>query len=242
MPRVVSLLAIVAIAVSVSAAEVLFPAPLHLTRELTDPISGTTSVIEEYCHGNRVVAVSGPRTSIAEYDKGLLTVIDFENGTYSVTKFEELAKAWERGGPGRREEIALTAEPEWRVEQREARVVASRAGETIRIRPDRHVKLSRAAAEVLAGLAWPNRPQASASVVLNALKDGEKSDYALPLEQIREQNLDGDTVTLRSVIVRVGSEFAPAEVQTVPAGAKLIEAKDVAARRLLDELDRLPSQ
>jgi hypothetical protein len=36
------------------AAEMLFPEPLHITREIADPISGSTVTVEEYCHGNRI--------------------------------------------------------------------------------------------------------------------------------------------------------------------------------------------
>lgn len=239
MQRVVFLMATLAAVSALGADEVLFPAPLHLTREVTNAIAGTTGIIEEYCHGNRVVAVSGSQTSIAEYDKGVLTTIDFDAGTYSVTKFEDLAKAREGRAPVQREDPtpSLHVEPEWRVEQRDDHVVASRDGETIRIRTDRQVKLSRAAAEVLAGLAWPNLPQAAAGVVVDALNDGQKSEYALPLEQVTEQTVDGDTVVIRSVIVRIGSELVPAEALIVPAGAKLVEAP-----RLLDEMDRPPSQ
>ena len=49
-----------AIATAASAAETLFPSPLHLTRRITDPLSGATSiVVEEYCSGNRVVTIQG---------------------------------------------------------------------------------------------------------------------------------------------------------------------------------------
>ena len=74
--------------VAFAAEKPLFPSPLHITRELSNPVSGTTTVIDEYCQGNRVVAVSGQKTAIADYDKGVITEIDFAGGTYSVTKFE----------------------------------------------------------------------------------------------------------------------------------------------------------
>ena len=57
----------VAIAVSVEAAEVMFPSPLHLTREVSDPITGGSSQIEEYAHGNRIVSITPRRTAIADY-------------------------------------------------------------------------------------------------------------------------------------------------------------------------------
>jgi hypothetical protein len=205
---------------ALAAEEVLFPAPLHLTREISDPITGSKSIIDQYCHGNRVVAVSGKRTSIAEYDKGLLTTIDFEAGTYSVTKFADLARAWERGGPPPREDLAtMRAEPE----------------ETVRVKPDRRVTLSRAAAEVLTGLAWPRRRDPSADAVLDALRS--ETDYFLPLEHVVEYVIDGEKLEIRNVIVRVGSELAPPDALAVPPGARLVESEVTAARRLLDELD-----
>ena len=223
---------------------VLFPAPLHLTREVTDPVSGTKTVIDEYCHGNRVVSVSGSRTSIAEYDKGVVTIIDFDAGTYSVTKFDELAKAWEKPGRERGKVTAQARLDDWRVEQRGARVVASRAGEaiearsgdrTIRLTADRELSLGREAAEVLLGIAYPSPRDHGADVVLNALRSDDR--YALPLEHVVQLDDGGETLEVRNTIVRVGSEPAPADVQIIPAGAKLVESNAIAARRMLEELD-----
>lgn len=221
------------------AEEVLFPAPLHLTREISDPITGSKSVVEQYCHGNRVVAVSGQRTSIADYDKALLTTIDFEAGTYSVTKFADLARAWERPAPEPREDVAaMRAEPEWRIESRDGKTVASRGEETIRIAADRRLTVSRAAAEVLAGLAWPRRPDPAANVILGALRaPGEPRHYFLPLEHVEQHAIDGETLEIRNTIVRLGSELPPADALAVPPGARLVESDVTAARRLLDELD-----
>jgi hypothetical protein len=208
---------------------VLFPAPLHLTREVTDPITGGTSVIEEYCHGNRVVAVSGQRTAIAEHDQGVLTVIDFEAGTYSVTKFDDLAKAW--------------AEPE--------RTAASPApAAPMQVKGDQRHLLSRDAVEVLLGLAYPARRDAGSDAAVASLRSKERrivsnaaaagneaADYALPLEQILQIDAGGETVEVRNTVVRIGSELAPAEVLTVPPGARLVESTAVGARRMLEELD-----
>jgi hypothetical protein len=75
------------------AAAPLFPAPLHITRQVEDPISGKTVVLNEYAYGNRLVSVRGGKTSIADYEKGELIEIDREAATYSITRFDELARA-----------------------------------------------------------------------------------------------------------------------------------------------------
>lgn len=219
MKHAAALFLIVVTTSALAAEEVLFPAPLHLTREITDPITGSKSVVEQYCHGNRVVAVSGRRTSIAEYDKGLLTTIDFETGTYSVTKFSDLARAWERPAPQREDHEAMRASPE----------------ETVRVKPDRRVTLSRAAVEVLTGLAWPRRPDPAANAILDALRSDD--DYFLPIEHAVEHEIGGEKLVIRNVIVRVGSELAPPDALAMPPGAKLVESEVTAARRLLDDLD-----
>lgn len=197
---------------------VLFPAPLHLTREVTDPVSGHTSVMEEYCHGNRVVSVSGQKTAIAEYDKGTVTVIDFEAGTYSVTKFDDLAKAW---------------------------TAPTSAVAPMKVKGDDRHLLSRDAVEVLLGVAYPARRDVTVDDVVGSLRSNQRhrvstnsnsvaDEYALPLEQIVQL---GDDLEMRNTVVRVGSELAPAEALIVPPGARLVESTAVGARRMLEELD-----
>jgi hypothetical protein len=190
---------------------VLFPAPLHLTREVTDPITGSKTVIEEYCHGNRVVSVVGRRTAIAEYDKGTVTTIDFDAGTYSVATFDELAKAW---GP-------------------------ARAAPPMSVKPDSRHRVSREAAEVLLGAAHPlpsvpekvfgqlrgSRIAANAQALV---------EYALPGEQVVEL---GEGLELRNTLLRVGSESAPPELLAIPPGARRVEAKALALQRFAMELD-----
>jgi hypothetical protein len=248
-----------------AATEVLFPAPLHITRELTDPITGSQTVIDDYCYGNRVVSVNGRRTAIAEYDRNVVTAIDFNAGTYSVTKFDELAKAWE-GNPSQSRRGAISsnaqnrAESQWRVEQKGSRVVASRPGESIeaqlddgnskeviQMTVDTQLRLSRAAAEVLLGVAYPNRPDLAAEVLMGALRDkqprvasnGEAApaEYHIPLEHVVRHEFGGETVEARNVVLRVGSELPPPDILAVPPGAKLVESDAVAARRILEELD-----
>jgi hypothetical protein len=192
---------------------VLFPSPLHLTRVVTDPVAGSKSVIEEYCHGDRIVSIAGRRTAIAEYDRKTLTTIDFEAGTYSVVTFDELAKAWRTAKP---------AAPKMRV--------TPHAGHTI----------SREAAEVLLGVAWPAPPLSSEAVgSLRAPRVGTNAagtpaEYSLPLEQVIEL---GEGLELRNSVIRVGSELAPAEAMAIPPGARRVESRDLALQRFAEELD-----
>lgn len=254
--RALSFLVIAIGAGEAAAAAVLFPTPLHITREVTTPFSEGATVVEEYCHGNRVVSISGNRTAIADHAKGELTVIDFAAGTYSITTFEAIAKLQDRNV---RASAALAGE--WRIEQRGGRVVASRPGEmievrrqdddvhrTIRLTADRELKLSREAVEALLGTGYPNRRDEANDAVLGALRSprGPRSnealtaqgDYYLPLEYVVAHDLDGQRVETRNVVVRVGSELPPSDRLAIPPGAKLVESDAVTARRLLDELDQ----
>jgi hypothetical protein len=224
-------------AVSVRAAErVLFPKPLHITRELSDPVTQKTTRIEEYCLGNRIVSTSGERTAIADYGKGELTEIDFAAGTYSITKFEQLARI-----DALRPAAANDAPAD-----RESRRVT-------RMSSEQQVTLSRGAIEAVLGIGYPYRNDASADAVLGALRvhephrisanaTGSVQDeaYRLPLEQVLRVDAGGEIVETRNVVVRLGDEMPSADVMTIPPGAKWVESKRVATQRLLDELDRPP--
>lgn len=246
---------------ALSAAErVLFPKALHITRELSNPVSQKTTRIDEYCHGNRIVSVSGTRTAIADYGKGALTEIDFAAGTYSVTKFEAIARVHEKNALA-----APTSRNEWRVEAKGGTVIASRPADTseaesddngvnrvIRVSFDRQMTLSRGAVEAVMGIGYPHRHDASADVVLGALRSRQrgvannaaevKDEYHLPLEHIVRFESGGETVETRNIVVRLGDELPSADVLTIPPGAKLVESKAVAVQRLLEELDRPPSR
>lgn len=94
-----------------SASGPLFPTPLHLTRQDHDSISGTTAVLDEYAYGNQLVSIRGTRTSIADYEKGRLTEIDRAEGTYSVTRFDALAKATEKPADGSPRTLSSSSPP-----------------------------------------------------------------------------------------------------------------------------------
>jgi hypothetical protein len=250
----------------VAAERVLFPAPLHITRELSDPVSQKTSTIDEYCLGNRMVSVSGSRTAIADYAKAELTEIDFAAGTYSVTKFEQIARTEEKTAPSAARVSALSAgaaREEWHFEPRGGSVIASRPAETteaerkdenthqtIRISADRQMTLGRGAIEAILGIGYPHRADSTGDVMLGALRSHEKrvetngaasasasEEFHLPLEQVFRFEAGGEAMETRNVVVQLGTELVPPEALTIPSGAKLVESKAVAMQRLLEELD-----
>ena len=155
--------------VDAAPARVLFPTNLHLTRQVEDPLSGKTVTIDEYCYGNRVVSVSGHKTVIADYDKQQLTEIDRKNGTYSVSRFDEVAAM-----SGESEAKAAPVGTEsagrdrWTATPRGMRGAAGRSVEhfefadngeakrKVEVGIDRSVSLSEEAVEVLIGAAYPN--------------------------------------------------------------------------------------
>lgn len=230
-----------------AAERVLFPAALHITRELHDPVSQKTTPVEEYCQGNRVVSISGTRTAIADYGRGELTEIDFAAGTYSITKFEQIARAYEQNAP-----VAMQkARKEWRVESTGDGVVAEKtdagARRVIRVSADREVTLNRGAMEALLGIGYPYRASDDAEMLLGALRSHERKiatnatevdEYHLPREQVVRQDVGGETLETRNVVLRIGHELPPLDALAIPPGAQLVESKIVATRRLLEELDR----
>lgn len=246
---------------SAEAQEMLFPRPLHLTREIYEPLSNTTAIVDEYCLGNRIVSVRGSLTAIADYEKGELLEIDRVAGTYSVTRFEEIAKARARTTENR----AVARAANWNTKVLAPRTIAGRLGDTlqseldtpegrqrIEITSDREITLKKSALEVLLGTAWPNEKDAHGEATLNALRPradrmevssvGAEARYRLPLEEVISIEVEGQTVESRKKITRLGAETPPPALVTIPPGARLIESDLVRRSRLLEELDRLPTQ
>jgi hypothetical protein len=178
-----------------AAERVLFPSPLHITRELFDPVSEKTTVIDEYCQGNRMVSVTATRTAIADYAGGELTEIDFAAGTYSVTKFAEIAGFLENTPSASRPRATTnvagasggTENNQWRVEARGGSVIASRPADTteaerkdgttrrtIRVSADRQLSLSRGAVEALLGIGYPYPRNDDGDVLLGTLRSRDR--------------------------------------------------------------------
>lgn len=153
----------------------LFPRPLHLVRQVDDPISKTTATIDEYCAGNRVVTVRGSKVTIADYDAQQLTEIDHAAQTWSVTPFAEIAAS----------RAALEARMHVTPSTRATRLTSSssRSGNVdtfiadaqqrhLEVGIDRRVALSRAAAEVLMGVAYPGKGSEEEAAILDASGNG----------------------------------------------------------------------
>lgn len=233
---------------SALAAESLFPAPLHLTRQVDDPISGGSWTVEEYYLANRAISIRGSLVAIADYERSELTVIDRARGTYSVESFTQLGSkrstaksaAWTSGPVTPRE-----------VNGRPADLVEARSGEvSVALALDRQVFLPRAAIDVVTGEAWPGTrgpvsevldAHSSRSRVSSNATDSreERETLPLPIEQIVSYAVAGERLVARSVVVRVGSELAPPELIAIPAGAKRVESDGARRESITRELDSL---
>ncbi len=244
-------------------AETLFPAPIHLTRTVVDPISGKTSTIEEYFVGDRMISTRGALTSIADYKEGTLTAIDRERGTYSVTPFAKLASAGRSVVAAKRTESSdVSSRWEFRPVSAKAlegnsggaRIEAVRKGagsgaSKIRLALDGSVTLSRAALEVLIGAAFPFDPSEESEVILTATRReslqpagmGGAPGYALPTETTITYVEAGETLELTSRVIRIGSEVPPPDTVAIPPGATRVELPRSRLQQELDEADSLPS-
>ena len=203
------------------AVAVLFPKPIHFVRKVDDSISAKSVTFDEYCAGNRIVTVRGARVSIADYEKQELTEIDREAGTYSVTRFAEIAKA----------------KP----------AAKSRDDEKVEINVNRNVALSRDAVEALIGASYPNTRTKAHDVALNAAapqRPGARATvasvddaYGLP----SEQTVTVEGVTMHDAIIRVTYDSAPPQVIAIDPQARRIESKITRLSKELDALERLPA-
>jgi hypothetical protein len=239
---------------------VLFPQPVHLTRQITDPFAAAPVVVEQFCYGNRVVTVRGERTTIADYEHNELTEIDRDTGTYSIISFEDVAKA--TAGPYTAAAKATPKKKEWTVRPKTAR--ASRLGrstevyelaredamqsETVEVSIDRSVQLSPAAAEVLLGVAYPSNKRANADAVMNVARTrrgvstnaaaSESDSIGLPVEQVTRIDVEGEHLEHRDVVVHIGNELPEPALLALPPNATRVESRLTVRARVLDELDR----
>lgn len=258
-------LCVSALCLNAAPARVLFPRNLHLTRQIQDPLSKKTVTIDEYCSGNRVVSVSGDKTVIADYDRQEITEIDRRAGTYSISRFDEVASASAEPST----EQALTASAtatkhdRWKATPRGVRSSAAgrsleqfefaeegENGRKVEVGIDRSVELTRDAVEVLIGAAYPNPRREEHEPLLRAAGVREPSRitataaegttgqaYGLPVTQAFTYSDSGAEVTFRTTVTRVGSEVPPAEMLIVPPAATRVESTAAAVRRQLRELD-----
>jgi hypothetical protein len=242
---------------ALSAAEVLFPQPLHLVRRIDDPVSQSSVTLHEYAAGNQLITVNGLRVAIADYDKQQITEIDRAAGTYSITRFDEIATSTANAQPATRRGISANAvkpPKKWTVtslggRSRETFELKADGEKKIEVGIDRNVSLSRAALEVLIGAAFPNPRSEAHDAILDAAsgrRRGIQTDaaveerFGLPREQSVTWEAAGEKVTMRSAIVDVTNDLPPADLLTIPPGAQRVDSRTTRLLRELETLDQIP--
>ena len=219
-------------------------------------------MLNEYGYGNRLISVRGGLTSIADYEKGELTEIDRDAGTYSITRFDQIAKANQAVGTPA-SAAAETKKPALRpigskltksgrsAEYFEGTLDAQPLKQTIEVAVDRSVTLSKEAIEVLLGSAYPGVRRSEHDLVLSAAgpsrlaaqsqsvgsPSAEKSSFALPIEQVITYELEGQRLEYRTSVVRVGNEPPPADVVSIQAGSRLVVSRIVAVNQEIDQIN-----
>lgn len=261
--RLAPLIAI-AIAVPLRGAA-LFPSPLHLVRQIEEPATGSKSTVDEYCEGNRIVTVArgGARVTIADYAAQELTEIARDRHEYSVTPFAEIARASQ--DEVRVEKSLAATTTSWQTHLLGARSSLSgrsvdayeifRAEQSIEIAFDRSVPLTRAAAEVLLGGAYPSHPGSEHDALLQAARGTAGSRpiaslsaaaaddvFALPVEQTVTRRAEGTSMVIRIVVTKVDAAVIPRELLSMDPDAKLVESRLTRMRRELAASETLPSR
>jgi hypothetical protein len=246
-------------AVPAMAAPALFPKPLHLVERIDDPFAKRTKSIDEYCYGNRIVTVAEQRVTILDYDAQTITLIDHGQGTYSVTRFDEIANARPKAA-AEKAAVAPKVTPDGIKSSRGGRSVDTFSIEVphtkVVIGVDRTVTLSRAAVEALIGSSYPNvhRPEHDAmlgaaapaarggriAATSTGTGEGEAADYALPAERAITIDSEGGPVTLRTSVLRSDAELPPQSAVLIDPGAKRVESPTARFAREMKEADTIP--
>ena len=253
--------AIAVVAMGASAAAPMFPRPLHLVRRIDDPIAGNVMQVDEYYSGNRIVSVRGSLCAITDFDAQQLTEIDHARRRFSVTRFDELAKAQtNRLGTSAN---AAVAHDEWKATPLGMKsttggraadaYLLERPHESIAVSLDREIKLSRAAIEAVIGATYPNPRREEHDAILHAAgglrgslhatangaggATDAPSEYALPIEQtITADDGHGNKISVHQTVLRVAYEAPPAVLMQIDAGAERVESDAARMNRETDEL------
>lgn len=237
-------------------ANTLFSKPLHLVRRVDDPIAKTSATIDEYCIGNRVVTIHGSHVAIADYDAQELTEIDHAAQTWSVTPFADIAKSragldGRLGGRVTAGSTKLTALGRKTSSTVEAFVVEE-PHRRLEIGFNRGITLSRAAAEILIGAAYPNSKSEESDAILDAaanrgrlsaLSNGtyDEPSYGLLVDRTLTLTDGAATLASRNTVIRIDDEMPPAGAMLIDPGAKRIESRLTRLARELRDIDTLPS-
>src|SRR5688500_4646560 len=240
-----------------ASAGVLCPEPLHITRQIHDPIAGVTSTIDEYCHGDRIITVNGAVTVIVDYQLNEITEIDRNQGTFSITPFADVARAVsaERGRPmpkvaGDLRVLGLKHSGDGRqLETYEFTSTADDQRVVITVGVDRKTALSPAAVEALMGATFPNRRSFVHDAIMRVVvAPSEKrreqtsaiADVALPSEHSVAYEVAGERVVFRSTALSIDRQLAPDDLVIIPPGSRRVESRLTAIPRAIEELDHPP--
>lgn len=253
---------VVLLAIPVVAADApLFPVPLHLVRRVEDPISNTSTDVDEYCSGNTIVTVRGAKTAIVDYAKRELLEIDRAASTYSVASFDEIARAksivdTSVGPPSRQRQSAAATRDQWKVTplgmrpNKAARSADSfelvAADRTIEVSVDRQITLSRSALDAITGNSFPNKPNDQQEAVARAcarqdvpVAQSAAGAYGLPLDQSITIDVDSKTrLTIHNSIVSLTNDLPSPDLLAIPAGAALVESQPARMMKQLKELEQ----
>jgi hypothetical protein len=252
-------LLLLAVALPSSGATALFPKPLHLVKRIDDPFARSAKNVEQYCYGNRIVTVAGDRVTILDYDAQTLTEIDHAKGTYSITRFDEIANAQPKGATqkaasapkvtasGLKSSAGGRSVDSFDVEMPRTKVTVG---------VDRSVSLSRAAVEALIGSSYPNAHRAEHDAIIGVTAPvaknrqvsatstsktaDESGGYGLPSEQAITIEAEGGAVTLRTSVLRFDADLPPPNAMLIEPGAKRVESPIVRFARELKEADTIP--
>jgi hypothetical protein len=240
----------------------LFPVPLHLVRRVEDPIASSTTEVDEYCTGNKIITIHGAKTAIVDYERQELLEIDRAASTYSVASFEEIAAARAIAEPSipRPAKIESTAAREsWKTTPLGSKLTtAGRSADSfeittssvkVEVAVDRQVTLSRAALDAISGASYPNKATDQQEAIARACartadphaESAGGGSYGLPLDQSITVDADPKThLTIRNSIVRVTNDLPPPEMLAIPAGAALVESRPARMVKQLRQLEQAP--
>jgi hypothetical protein len=255
--KLVTLCLLVAGTVPAVAAPALFPKPLHLVRRVEDPFVKKAIVVDQYCAGDRVVTVSGNHVTIVDYAQQQMTEIDRAASTYSITRFDEIARAAVAPAAAAKSAAAPKVTPLGMKSSASGRSADSFEidGGKLKIVAgfDRTVALSRDAVEVLIGSAYPGvkRPEHDAllGVAVTPHNGGRiaanaaaaPAEYGLPIEQtITVRNEDNTSTVTRSSIVRFDNDPPPPALLVIPAESKRVDSRLSRFSQEMQDADTIP--
>jgi hypothetical protein len=236
---------------------VLFPEPLHIVREIHDPIAGVTYTIDEYCHGDRIITIHGAETVIADFRLDQITEIDRNRGTFSMTPFADVARATSAQrspsvakAAGEPRPLGMKQSVDGRqLEAYELITTADDEQVVITVGVDRKTALSLAAVEALLGATFPNRRSFTHDAIMWVVvpRTGTRreqtsavADVALPSEYSVTYEVADEKLVYRSTAVAVDRRVVPDELVIIPPGSRRVETRLTAIPRAIEELDHPP--